>query len=251
MLLANIDIEHFTFEVLPHNPENRGESIKLRIGNIDTKSHKIGIESSRYNSKLSGIVRIYASPYDIIFDSLRVPANSFVDVVISFNDVREIVEGDIFELIINERWAVDIEYRRCISGHNWTAIRNIDLKAEKNNTVKSLEKHIINSIERFASMEEKAGITLKKLKAKIDKDDDEYTFFWFYFDVMTLGKMSTNRSVLIDFVVYGHNNSIVYVDTIYAISQSDSEVSHCEFDGVSLNIPICDISKIRIYPTLQ
>lgn len=241
LLQAEVDTEDF--------PRERFTAI-LRIMNTSEVKQRVAIkeDGTKYISKEHGMEYAYhIKPYQFaLSDGAFIFPDSFVDVKIQFNVVKEAYNGDRMEIELTESallplarcdnqwyWYVDeIEYIRSESG----------LSCEEKNLLK---KQLKSKIEHFESIDEKFGLSLQNFSFKID----DWNKLQVFCEVLALNGGTLDDGFNVEMAIYDSDNDIV---CLQSISKSDDDFKGFEvfgFGPIKLDISLDEISKIRIYPT--
>lgn len=229
-------------------------TVILRIKNIsDTKKvFSINSSNTKYISKEYGLVYAYGVyPYQFSLstgDNLQ--PDAFVDLKIRFEVVREAHNDDRMEIEFKDLaiiplirwdnkwyWVVDgIEDKR----------KPVELNSNLSREEKKLlKKQLKSKIEHFESIDEKFGLTLQNFSFDII---DRCTLKVFC-EVLSANGEVLEEGFNIELAIYDLDNDIV---CFKSLPKYDGEFGGFEvfgFGPFSLDMPLENISKIRIYPT--
>lgn len=241
LLLAEVDKEDF--------PRERFRAI-LRIKNTSENKKKVAIEQSgtKYISKEHGIEYSYSiKPYQFALSSgTFIDRESFVDVIIQFDVVKEAHNGDKMEIELKDLahlplvqcdnqwyWCIDeIEYVRTESGLT---------REEK----KLLKKQLKSKIEHFESIDEKFGLSLQNFSFEII----DWNTLQVFCEVLGVNGGHSEDGFNIELAIYDLENDIVCLKSISKYNDDFKGFEVFGFGPIKLDITIDEISKIRIYPT--
>lgn len=245
LLLADRDKEDF--------PRERFRAI-LRIKNISISKKKIAIkeDGTKYISIKHGLEYAYhIKPYQFaLTDGTFILPDSFADVTIQFDVVKEAQNGDRMEIELRDLallplvkwdgqwyWGIDeIEDKRISSNSN----RELTYEEKK-----SLKKQLKSKIEYFESIDEKFGLSLQNFSFDI-LDNSTLKLFC---EVLALNGEVPKEGFNVEVAIYDTDNDII---CLKSISKYDNEFKGFEvfgFGPIKLDIPVDEIGKIRFYPT--
>ena len=241
LLLAEVDKEDF--------PRERFRAI-LRIKNTNDNKKKVAIkqDGTKYISKEHGIEYPYLiKPYQFaISNGTFIDPESFVDVTMQFDVVKEAHNGDRMEIELTDiahlplvlcdnqwYWCIDeIEYIRTESGLS---------REEK----KLLKKQLKSKIEHFESIDEKFGLSLQNFSFEIV----DWNTLQVFCEVLALNGDISEEDFNIEMAIYDADNDIVCLKSISKYGNDFKGFEVFGFGPIQLDFPIDEISKIRIYPT--
>lgn len=234
-LLKNELFNGVSFEILNEeyregNPDSF--TLRLRITNFNDKKKKIGVEM-KYISIDYGLKD--GSLWNFGHNERYLQDNSFVDVDVSFADIRRVKDGDRIEMVVNEGKFASLRLLR--EGGQWTIVESIE-RSTYNRDLK-------RKIEHFEAIEEQFGITLQNFSIKVE-DENSLKFFC---EVLALNGEIPENDFTINIAIYDTNNDIVYTDRKSKYAEEFKGFEVLTFDYIKLDITIDEISKIRIYPT--
>ena len=204
----------------------------LRITNYNDKRKKIGVEM-KYISIDYGLKD--GNLWDFGHNERFLQDNSFVDVDVSFADIRQARDGDRIEMVVNEGKFASLRLLR--EKGQWTIVESIE-RSTYNRELKS-------KIEHFEAIEEQFGITLQNISIKVDGENSLKVFC----EVLALNGEIPVNDFTVNIAIYDNNNDIVYTDSKSKYTDEFKGFEVLTFDYVNLDITIDEISKIRIYPT--
>lgn len=186
-------------------------------------------------------------PYQFALnDGTYITPDSFVDVKIQFNVVRKAHNGDRMEIELRDLallplircdnqwyWCIDeIEYMRTESGLN---------RDEK----KLLKKQLKSRIEHFESIDEKYGLSLQNFSFEIV----DWNTFQLFCEVLGINGGNSEDGFNIEVAIYDLDNDIICLKSISKYNNDFKGFEVFSFGPIKLDIPLDEISKIRIYPT--
>lgn len=245
LLQADIDKEDF--------PRERFRAI-LRIKNASETKKRIAIkeDGTKYISKKSGLEYAYQIiPYQFaLSEGTFISPDSFVDIKIRFDVVKESYSGDRMEIELRDLakiplvyldnqwyWSTDeIEYYGSRS-----ELRQEITREEK----KLLRKQLKSKIEHFESIDEKFGLSLQNFSFEIAN----WNTLQIFCEVLALNGETPKEDFNVELAIYDSDNDIVRLESI---SKNGDDFKGFEVFGygpITLDFPIDEISKIRIYPT--
>jgi len=204
-------------------------TLLLRITNFNDKKKKIGVEmkyiSIDYGMKDGNL-------WDFGHHERFLEDNSFVDVDVSFADIRNAKDGDRIEMVVNEGKFATLRLIR--EKGQWSIVESI----ERNTYSRQLK----NKIEHFEAIEEQFGITLQNFSVKVEDENS----LDLYCEVLALDGKVEKSDFTIEAAIYDSENEIVYHTSLSSSDFKGFEVYH--FGKIYLDITVDEISKIRIYP---
>lgn len=207
-------------------------SLLLRITNFNDTKKKIGVEM-KYISIDYGLKD--GSLWDFGHKERFLQDNSFVDVVVSFGDIKKARDGDRIEMIVNEGKFASLKLLR--ERGQWAISESIERS--------SFNRVLKNKIEQFEAIEEQFGITLQNFSVKVEDENSMKLFF----EVLALNGEIPKDDFTINIAIYDNNNDIVYTDSESKCAEDFKGFEVLTFDYIKLDITIDEISKIRIYPS--
>ena len=245
VLQADIDKEDF--------PRERFRAI-LRIKNVSESKKIIAIKEdcTKYISKKTGLEYAYQIiPYQFaLSDGSFINPDSFVDIKIRFDIVKESHSGDRMELelrdlaiiplvLIDNQWywcTNEIEYIGSES-----TLRKIMTREEK----KLLKKQLKSKIEHFESIDEKFGLSLQNFSFEIA----DWNTLQIFCEVLALNGEIPEDDFNIEMAIYDTDSDIACLKSIAKYGNDFKGFEVFGFGPIKLDFPIDEISKIRIYPT--
>ena len=245
LLQADIDKEDF--------PRERFRAI-LRIKNVSETKKKISIkeDSTKYISRKYGLEYAYQIiPYQFArSDGEFITPDSFVDIKIRFDIVKESYSGDRMEIELRDLAMIPLFYL----DNQWywstneieyfgsqTELRQEITREEK----KLLKKQLKSKIEHFESIDEKFGLSLQNFSFEITN----WNTLQIFCEVLTLNGETPKEDFHVDLVIYDSDHAIVSLENISKDGDDFKGFEIFEFGPIELDFPIDEISKIRIYPT--
>jgi hypothetical protein len=204
-------------------------TLQLRISNFNDKKKKIGVKM-KYISIEYGLKD--GSLWDFGNNERFLEDNSFVDVDVSFADIRKAKDGDRIEMVVNEGKFATLRLIR--EKGQWSIVESI----ERNTYSRQLK----SKIEHFEAIEEQFGITLQNFSVKVEDENS----LDLYCEVLALDGKVEKSDFTIEAAIYDSENEIVYHTSLSSSDFKGFEVYH--FGKIYLDITVDEISKIRIYP---
>ena len=227
-LLKDKKINGITFEII-REEFREGYScpfwLFLRVNNFTDHKKKIDIDLNYISSK-HGLKKSWQQEF--------IPNNSFVDLRFLFDDITKVYDGDRIEMVVNEGKFATLKLIR--EKGQWSIVESIERS--------TYNRELKNRIEHFEAIDEQFGITLQNFSVKVE-DDNSLNLFC---EVLALNGEVPQEGFNVEVAIYDSDNSIVYQTSI---SKCDGDFKGFEvFNfGIRLDIPVEEISKIRIYPT--
>lgn len=228
-LLKDKKINGITFEII-REEFREGYScpfcLFLRVTNFTDHKKKIDIHLNYISSK-HGLKKSWQQEF--------IPNNSFVDLSFLFDDITKAYDGDRIEMVVNEGKFATLRLIR--EKGQWSIVESI----ERNTYNRQLK----SKIEHFEAIDEQFGITLQNFSVKVE-DENSLNLFC---EVLALNGEVPQKGFNVEAAIYDSENSIVYQTSL---SKYDGEFKGFEvfnFGTIRLDIPVDEISKIRIYPT--
>ena len=228
-LLKDKKINGITFEII-REEFREGYScpfwLFLRVTNFTDLKKKIDIHLNYISSK-HGLKKSWQQEF--------IPNNSFVDLRFLFDDITKAYDGDRIEMVVNEGKFATLRLIR--EKGQWSIVESIERNAY-NGKLKS-------KIEHFEAIDEQFGITLQNFSVKVE-DENSLNLFC---EVLALNGEVPQKGFNVEAAIYDSENSIVFQTSL---SKYDGEFKGFEvfnFGTIRLDIPVDEISKIRIYPT--
>lgn len=232
--------------------DNNGLAIILRVKNHNSMKKEISLDVN-YISTEVGVKRGFQAGAffrGVGVCSSSLPSNAFIDLYVCFGaDIIEANDGDRLELIVNYGVTNILLLRQ---KGQWGIIEETEPNIVINHMEKSTEQtdpHIVSNnlkkrIEHFEAIDEQFGITLQNFSVKVE-DKNSLKLFC---EVIALNGEVPKEGFNVEVAIYDSDNSIIYQTSI---SKYDGDFKGFEvFNfGIRLDIPVEEISKIRIYPT--
>ena len=231
-LLKNKLFNGVSFEILKEEYRegySNPFTLQLRISNFNDKKKKIGVKM-KYISIEYGLKD--GSLWDCGNNERFLEDNSFVDVDVSFADIRKAKDGDRIEMVVNEGKFATLRLIR--EKGQWSIVESI----ERNTYSRQLK----SKIEHFEAIEEQFGITLQNFSVKVEDENS----LDLYCEVLALDGKVEKSDFTIEAAIYDSENEIVYHTSLSSSDFKGFEVYH--FGKIYLDITVDEISKIRIYP---
>ena len=231
-LLKNKLFNGVSFEILKEEYRegySNPFTLQLRISNFNDKKKKIGVKM-KYISIEYGLKD--GSLWDFGNNERFLEDNSFVDVDVSFADIRKAKDGDRIEMLVNEGKFATLRLIR--EKGQWSIVESI----ERNTYSRQLK----SKIEHFEAIEEQFGITLQNFSVKVEDENS----LDLYCEVLALDGKVEKSDFTIEAAIYDSENEIVYHTSLSSSDFKGFEVYH--FGKIYLDITVDEISKIRIYP---
>lgn len=204
----------------------------LRITNFNDRKKKIGIEI-KYISIDYGLKD--GSLWNFGCCERFLEDNSFVDVEVLFEDIRKAKDGDRIEMIVNEGKFATLRLIR--ERGQWVIVESIE-RSTYNRELKS-------KIEHFEAIEEQFGITLQNFSVKVEDENSLMLFC----EVLALNGEVPQEGFNVEVAIYDSDNSIIHHTSLRKYDGEFKGFEVFKFGTISLDIPVGEISKIRIYPT--
>jgi hypothetical protein len=160
-LLKNKLFNGVSFEILKEEYRegySNPFTLQLRISNFNDKKKKIGVKM-KYISIEYGLKD--GSLWDFGNNERFLEDNSFVDVDVSFADIRKAKDGDRIEMVVNEGKFATLRLIR--EKGQWSIVESI----ERNTYSRQLK----SKIEHFEAIEEQFGITLQNFSVKVEDEN--------------------------------------------------------------------------------
>ena len=231
-LLKNKLFNGVSFEILKEEYRegySNPFTLQLRISNFNDKKKKIGVKM-KYISIEYGLKD--GSLWDFGNNERFLEDNSFVDVDVSFADIRKAKDGDRIEMLVNEGKFATLRLIR--EKGQWSIVESI----ERNTYSRQLK----SKIEHFEAIEEQFGITIQNFSVKVEDENS----LDLYCEVLALDCKVEKSDFTIEAAIYDSENEIVYHTSLSSSDFKGFEVYH--FGKIYLDITVDEISKIRIYP---
>lgn len=231
-LLKNKLFNGVSFEILKEEYRegySNPFTLQLRISNFNDKKKKIGVKM-KYISIEYGLKD--GSLWNFGNNERYLEDNSFVDVDVSFADIRKAKDGDRIEMLVNEGKFATLRLIR--EKGQWSIVESI----ERNTYSRQLK----SKIEHFEAIEEQFGITLQNFSVKVEDENS----LDLYCEVLALDGKVEKSDFTIEAAIYDSENEIVYHTSLSSSDFKGFEVYH--FGKIYLDITVDEISKIRIYP---
>ena len=226
-LLKDKRYNGISFEITKEAYSNGYFKLYLRVTNFTDHRINIKVEMD-YISIKHGLKKIWA-PQETI------PENTFIVFDYSYEDITTAFDGDRIEMIVNDGNFATLRLLR--ERGQWIIIESIERS--------TYNKELKNRIEHFEAIDEQFGITLQNFSVKV-VDENSLNLFC---EVLALNGEVPQKGFNVEVAIYDSENSIIYQTSL---SKYDGEFKGFEvfnFGTIRLDIPVDEISKIRIYPT--
>ena len=226
-LLKDKRYNGISFEITKEAYSNGYFKLYLRVTNFTDHRINIKVEMD-YISIKHGLKKIWA-PQETI------PENTFILFDYSYEDITTAFDGDRIEMIVNDGNFATLRLLR--ERGQWIIIESIERS--------TYNKELKNRIEHFEAIDEQFGITLQNFSVKV-VDENSLNLFC---EVLALNGEVPQKGFNVEVAIYDSENSIIYQTSL---SKYDGEFKGFEvfnFGTIRLDIPVDEISKIRIYPT--
>ena len=234
-LLKNLQFKGISFEIIKEEMreiccEEKFYIIMRVTNNTDKKkklTHSLNYISISHGLKRGSVLTMNFGVYGTFLQ-----ANAFVDLEIQFDDITRVVDGDRIEFEVNDGKLASLLLLR--QNGQWGIVE------EKNSG--NINLNLKNKVEHFESIEEQFGLTLQKFSVKVVDE----TSFQLFCEVLALNAKVVNHNFGVEVAVYDSEDSIIYHRSLHSSDFKGFEV--CNFGTINLDIPIDEVSKIRIYP---
>lgn len=245
LLQADIDKEDF--------PRERFRAI-LRIKNVSETKKKISIkeDSTKYISIKYGLEYAYQIiPYQFArSDGEFITPDSFVDIKIRFDVVKESYSGDRMEIELRDLATIPLFYLDNQWYWSTNEIEYFGSQSELRQEItreekKLLKKQLKSRIEHFESIDEKFGLSLQNFSFEITN----WNTLQIFCEVLTLNGETPKEDFNVELAIYDSDNDIVRLENISKNGDDFKGFEVFGFGPIELDFPIDEISKIRIYPT--
>lgn len=245
LLQADVDKEDF--------PRERFRAI-LRIKNVSESKKKIAIkeDGTKYISKKTGLEYAYQIiPYQFAqSDGTFINPDSFVDIKIRFDIVKESHSGDRMELELRDMAIIplvllDNQWYWCTNEIEYVGSESEFRQEMTREEKKFLKKQLKSKIEHFESIDEKFGLLLQNFSFEIV----DWNTLQFFCEVLALDGETSKEDFNIDMVIYDKYNDIASLKSMSKYGNDFKGFEVFGFGPIQLDFPIDEISKIRIYPT--
>ena len=226
-LLKDKRYNGISFEITKEAYSNGYFKLYLRVTNFTDHRINIKVEMD-YISIKHGLKKIWA-PQETI------PENTFILFDYSYEDITTAFDGDRIEMIVNDGNFATLRLLR--ERGQWIIIESIERS--------TYNKELKNRIEHFEAIDEQFGMTLQNFSVKV-VDENSLNLFC---EVLALNGEVPQKGFNVEVAIYDSENSIIYQTSL---SKYDGEFKGFEvfnFGTIRLDIPVDEISKIRIYPT--
>ncbi len=246
-LLKDISFQEISFEIIKEELIESDNSLALTMRVFNHSKSKKNVEARMYyHSVNKGVLDVYTDPFRLSCSGCLLPAGSFVDAVLTCEELMEVTEGDRLEITLeigNKKYPAFIAIKQL---DDWYVFEDNQISSKrKDRSSKSLNKEIKNRIENFEFIEEQFGLSLQKFSVRIV---DEFSFKLFC-EVIALNGEVPKEGFNIEVAVYDTDDDIVYQDCIKRFDGDFKGFEVYNFGVITLDIPVEEIGKIRIYPT--
>lgn len=224
-LLNDFNIEGINISILDCNTEY----IKFRIQN-NSETITTNINGTKYISKRKGLLQIQeTNPFDIQFDDFKIPNNSHVDILISFNQMS-VMNGDRIDLRLKNIGEFILLYE----SNDWYVQESL--------VIKGIENLLINKVQLMDSIFNKLNLSIQNISFVVSETNEINIFY-------ELLSEDLDNDIHINLVFYNDKNQILSQDTTYI--DSDEFMGFKVIDSfVSLPCCISNISRILVYPSI-
>ena len=246
-LLKDISFQEISFEIFKEGLIESGKFLSLSMRVFNHSKTKKNVEAFMYyHSVNKGVLDVYTDPFRLGCSGCLLPAGSFVDAVLTCEELMEVTEGDRLEITLkidNKKYPTFIVIKQL---DDWYVFEdNLISSKRKDLSPKSLNKEIKNRIENFEFIEEQFGVSLQKFSVRVV---DEYSLNLFC-EVVALNGEVPQEGFNIEVAVYDTDDDIVYQNCIKRFDGEFKGFEVYNFGIITLDIPVEEIGKIRIYPT--
>lgn len=228
-LLKDKKINGITFEIIREEYHEGYSSpfwLFLRVMNFTDHKKKIDI-SMNFISIKHGLKKSWKQEF--------IPDNSFVDLKFLYDDITEACDGDRIEMVINEGKFASLRLLR--ERGQWIIVESKERS--------SYSRNIKSKIEHFEAIDEQFGITLQNFSVKVEDENSLKVFC----EVLALNGEVPQKGFNVEVAIYDSENSIIYQTSLRKYDGEFKGFEVFNFGTIRLDIPVDEISKIRIYPT--
>ena len=241
LLQADIDTEDF--------PRERFRAI-IRITNASETKKRIAIkeDGTKYISKKFGLEYAYGiNPYQFALSKgTFISPDSFVDIKIRFDVVKESYSGDRMEIELRDIAMIPLVYLDSQWYWSTNEIEYFEIKQEiTREEMKLLKKQLKSKIEHFESIDEKFGLSLQNFSFEIT----DWNTLQIFCEVISLNGETLKDDFNIELAIYDSDDDIVRLESIYKNGEDFKGFEIFGFGPIKLDFPIDEIRRIRIYPT--
>lgn len=246
-LLKDISFQEISFEIFKEGITESDNFLFLSMRVFNHSKTKKNVEAFMYyHSVKKGVLDVYTDPFGLGCGGCLLPAGSFVDAVLTCEELMETTEGDRLEITLkidNKKYPSFLVTKQL---DDWYVFENNPIGSKhKDLSSKSINKEIKKKIENFEFIEEQFGLNLQKFSVRVV---DEYSLNLFC-EVVALNGEVPQEGFNIEVAIYDADDEIVYQDCIKKFDGDFKGFEVYNFGNITLDIPIEEISKIRIYPT--
>ena len=208
-------------------------SIIIKVTNHNDKKKKVQLKA-RYVSVEEGLLDTYGG-IDMLGSGRFLQPKSFVNVAMDYKELKSLHDQDRIEMDINEGAIASL---LLIREHGQWWIAESKERSTYNRNIKS-------KIEHFEAIDEQFGITLQNFSIKVE-DENSLNLFC---EVLALNGEVPQEGFNVEVAIYDSDNSIIYHTSISKYNGDFKGFEVFNFGTIRLDIPVDEISKIRIYPT--
>lgn len=229
----NLDINGVYVDIISSRKDDDDFNIMLRITNKRDTNVNTSLEGSRYISIEKGIQELKrTSPSKMCYNSLGIDflPNSFLDVEMEFK-IDDILDEDRFELQLSKL------------GKFLLIRKNGTWFVDDERTIAKQEKELDTMLEHFEALEEKIGISIQNMSAKLVSEDE----IKLYCEVISPNGEPPLSSFSIEVAIYNKSNKIIGFSSIRR--DKDDFIGYEVFSFGQHRGDVSEISKIRFYPT--
>lgn len=235
VLLKNLQFKGISFEIIKEEKKEvcykEALYLIMRVTNNTDKKKKLA-HSLNYISVSQGLKRGLVMTMDFGVYGTYLQANAFVDLEIQFDDITRVDDGDRIEFEVNNGKLTSLLLLR--QNGQWGIAEEKDCG--------NINLNLKNKVEHFESIEEQFGLILQKFSVKVVDE----TSFKLFCEVLALNGEVVKNRFSIEAAVYDTDDNIIYHTSVHSSDFKGFEVYN--FGTINIDIPVDEISKIRIYP---
>lgn len=222
-----------------------------RLTNVSQNRLNVMMSFS-YISKKYGVLGIWSHMQPDLRNVDTLFPNTFVDVSIDFNRVQEtksgnesfvklkntdVCEGDRIKIVIPQCFSSLFEKKN----GEWTLMESEILEINTSS--------VKQKIEHFEELEGKLGLIFQNFSIRL-KDENTFVLF---FESITIDETLCNgmKKIRIRLAIYNTDNDIVRSQGLNIYNADTSIFQIMCFEVRDLEIPIREISKIRVFPVYE
>lgn len=236
-----------SFEIFKEGLTEYGSYLSLPMQVYNHSKSKKKVEAFIYYISVNkGVLDVYTDPFRLSCGGCELHTNSFIDTILTCEELKEVTEGDRleFRLEINDKKYPPFIVVRQLG--DWYVFEDEAKNSKlKDNDTKSISAELKKKIENFEYIEEQFGIVLQKFSVRVIDENSIQLFC----EVLALNGEIQKEGFNIEVAIYDTDDNIVFQTSI---SRGDGYFKGFEvfnFGTIRLDIPVEEISKIRIYPT--